>query len=176
VCGGHVGIGDLDSVDLSPWRQGVRPRPNAAGDLAHGDASDEEGVRDKRAMTAPWNRLRAHQHDVLVLREIDTPFQTSSECGGLHVVGIPAEARIPPPAVDGVAPGVPQSAQTGHVLVSNPGATQNGIERLTIELRVVARSGNRADIDHTIDAVGGEQTDEFVDRSCGMPNCKDNER
>jgi hypothetical protein len=44
ICGRRVGIGDRDSLDL-----GVSTAaPNAAGDLAHGDASDEEGVRDER--------------------------------------------------------------------------------------------------------------------------------
>jgi hypothetical protein len=60
VCGGHVWIGNLDPVHLGPRRQRVLPRPNAAGDLAHCDAPDEEGVRDERTVTAPWNRLRAH--------------------------------------------------------------------------------------------------------------------
>jgi hypothetical protein len=108
--------------------------------------------------------------------EINTPVQTSSECRGLHVVGIPAKARIPPPTVDRVAPRVSQSSQTGHVRIPNVGAAQNARERLAIELRVVARSRNGADVDDAIDAVSGEQTDELIDRPRRMPNCKDLER
>ena len=107
--------------------------------------------------------------------EIDTPVQTSSEGRGLHVVGIPTEARIPPPTVDGVAPRVSQSTETGHVRVPNAGVSQSGRERLAIELRVVARSRNGADVDDAIDIVSGEQPDELVARSCRMPNRKDGE-
>jgi hypothetical protein len=64
TCSGRVRICDLDSVDLGPWRQRVRPRPHAAGDLAHCDPSDDKGIRDERAMAAPRNGLRAHQHDM----------------------------------------------------------------------------------------------------------------
>ena len=118
----HFRIDDLDSVDLGPRRQRVRPRPNAAGDLAHRYASHEESVRDQRTMTPPWDRLRAHQDDVVMSCEIDTSVQTSSECRRLHVVRIPAEARIPPSTVDGASPRVSQSPQTGHVRVPNAGA------------------------------------------------------
>ena len=124
-------------------------------------------------MTPPWNGLRAHQHDLLALRKIDTSLQACFERRCLHVVGIPAEARIPPSGIYGTPPGVSQSPQTGHVLVPNPGATQNGSERLATELRVVTRPRNGAYVDDTIDAVGGEQTNELVDRPRRMPNRKD---
>jgi hypothetical protein len=116
-------------------------------------------------MAAPWNGLRAHQHDMRVPREIDTPIQTSSEWRGLHVVGIPAKARISPPTVHRVPPWVSQSAQTGQMRVPHPDQTQGGGEHVATELRVVTRSWNCADVDDTIDTVGREQADEFIDRS-----------
>src|SRR5688572_22298802 len=99
TCSSRVRICDLDALDLGPWRQRVRPRPHAAGDLAHGDPSDDKGVGDERAMTAPRDGLRAHENDVGALREINTPIQTAAERGRLHIVRIPAEARIPPSGV-----------------------------------------------------------------------------
>jgi riboflavin biosynthesis pyrimidine reductase len=132
-----VRIGDLDSVDPGPWCQRVRPRPHAAGDLAHCDPSDAKGVRDERAMTAPWNGLSAHQHDPRVLCELNTPIQTASEFRGLHVVGIPPEACIPPPTVHRIPPRVAQSSQARHVPVPDPRSTQGAREELPTELRVV---------------------------------------
>jgi hypothetical protein len=61
------------------------------------------------------------------------------------------------------------------VRVSNAGATQSGSEQFTTELRVVARSGNCAYVDETVDAMGGEQTDDLADGSCGVANRKDSE-
>jgi hypothetical protein len=54
----------------------VRPRSNAADDLIDRDASCDEGVCNERAMATPWNGLRAHQHDLLVLSEADTSVET----------------------------------------------------------------------------------------------------
>jgi hypothetical protein len=107
---GRAGIGDLYSLDVSPWRQTVRLGANAASDLAHGNTSDKQGVCEERAMTSPWNALRAHQHNLLALREIDTALQTSSERCGPHIVGIPAKPGIAPSSVHRVRPGVSQSA------------------------------------------------------------------
>jgi hypothetical protein len=63
-----------------------------------------------------------------------------------------------------------QSAQAGEMRILHPGSLERAGQRRTIELRIVTRSWNGADVNDTIDAVGGEQTDELVDRSCGMPN------
>src|SRR5690349_9274993 len=79
TCGSRGRVCDLEPLDLGPGREHVGPRPHAAGDLAHRDPSDDKGIRDERPVAAPWNGLRAHQHDIRVLRAIDTPLQTSSE-------------------------------------------------------------------------------------------------
>jgi hypothetical protein len=144
----------------------MRLRPHTTGDLAHRDPSDDKGVRDEGAMATPWNGFRAHQDDLRVLRELDTPIQTSSELRGLHVVGIPAETCIPPPAVRRVPPRVAQSAQAWDMRVPHPDSTQRMGEHLAAELRVVPRSWNCADVDDASNPVSGEQTDELVDRSC----------
>ena len=70
---------------------------------------------------------------------------------------------------------MPQSAQAGRVRISNARAAQSRSQQVTTELRVVARSGNRAYVDETVDAVGREQTDELADGSCGMANREDGE-
>ncbi len=173
TCGSRGRVGDLDPLDRGPWREHVRPHPHAAGDLAHRDPSDDKCIRDERSVAAPWNGLRAHQHDIGVPREINTPIQTSSERCRLHVVGIPAESRISPPAVRRVSPRVSQSAQTRHMRVPHSGCTQGTAEQVAVELRVVTRSWNGADVNDTFDVVGREQTDEFVDGPCRMPDGQD---
>jgi len=121
-------------------------------------------------MTPPWNGLRAHQDDLLALREIDTPLQTFSERRGLHVVGVPPEPGIAPSAVHRVRARVSQSAQTGDVRVPNSGTPQSGQQEVAAELGVVSRSGNRAYVDDAIHAMRCEQADELVDRPRGMTN------
>ena len=54
--------------------------------------------------------------------------------------------------------------------VSDPRATQGPVQRVTTERRVVSRPWNCTNVHDTVDAVGGEQADEFVDRPCGLPN------
>ena len=164
--GSRVRICDPDSVDLGPWRQGMGPRPHAAGVFAHRDPSDDQGVRDERPMAAPRNGLRTHQHHTRFARETNAPIQTLLERRGLHVVRIPAEARIPPPRVLRVSPWMAQSAQPWQVRVPHPNSTEGARQQVTTELRVVTRSRNSSDIDDAFDAVGLEQTDELGDRSC----------
>ena len=77
----------------TPWTAahgvGNGAAPHAAGDFAHRDPSDDQGVCDERAMAAPRNGLGAHQRDMRVVREIDTPIQISSERRGLHESAYP---------------------------------------------------------------------------------------
>jgi hypothetical protein len=50
--------------------------------------------------------------------------------------------------------------------VPHSGCTQGTAEQVAVELRVVTRSWNGADVNDTFDVVGREQTDEFVDGPC----------
>ena len=112
MCLGRGGIYDLRSFQARPRRQHVRPHSKAARDLAYGNASDHERIRNQGAMAAPGHSLGAHQHDALGHGKVDTAVQASREHRGLHVVGIAAEARIPPTAVCRIRPRVPQATQT----------------------------------------------------------------
>jgi hypothetical protein len=71
---------------------------------------------------------------------------------------------------------VSQPAEPGDMRVSDPRATQGPGQRVTTELRVVSRAWNCPNVDDTINAVGGEQADEFVDRPCGMPDSENRGR
>jgi hypothetical protein len=51
----------------------VRPRTNAAADLARFDAFDEQRVRNQGAVAAPRDGFSAHQHHPFSLGERNTP-------------------------------------------------------------------------------------------------------
>jgi len=69
-----------------------------------------------------------------------------------------------------------QSAEAGDMRVLDPGATEGARQRVTTELRVVSRPWNCPNVDDAIDAVGGEQAKEFLDRPCGMPDSQNRGR
>lgn len=121
-------------------------------------------------MTAPWNGLRAHQCHLLVACEADTPVQTPSERCRLHVVGISAEARVPPPGICGVRTGVAETTETSHVSIVNPRAMQSTRESFAIELRIVRRSRDRAHVNHPLDTMGLKKANELRYRAGGVPD------
>jgi hypothetical protein len=46
----------------------------------------------------------------------------------------------------------------------------------SIELRIVSRPRNRADVDHALDAVCLQQPDEVLYRACRVADCEDDMR
>jgi hypothetical protein len=69
----------------------VRRRLLCAGDVPHLHSIDHERVGDERAMTAPRNRLGAHDGEPFRGSEPLERGQGVAERVGLHVVGIAAE-------------------------------------------------------------------------------------
>jgi hypothetical protein len=114
-------------------------------------------------MAAPWDGLSAHQHDSFALRERNAPVEVLFERGGLHVIGISPKTGIPPSQVGGVAPRTPQPAQSRHVPVVNPSAMESRRQLVSIELRIVARPRDRADVNDPSDAMCPEKSDEVLD-------------
>ena len=166
----------LGSIHSRPRRQRVRPCANAARDFAGLDAPGQQRVRNQRTVAAPRDGLCAHQHDTLPLRELNALVQTLSERRGLHVVGIAAEAGIPPSCVGGVAPGTPQAAQSRQVPVVNPSAVESRRQLVSIELRIVSRPRDRAHVDDSLDAVRFQKMDEVLYRPCRVTDREDDAR
>src|SRR5262249_55495704 len=61
-----------------------------------------------------------------------------------------------------------QTAQRTERCVSDTTNLQRSSQRVGVELRVMARSWHRPDIDQTFDAVGFEQRDECIERQGRM--------
>ena len=169
-------IRDLGFPHARPRRQQVRPRADTARDLAHLDASDEQRVRDQGPVAPPRKGFCAHQHDSFTPGELDAASQILSERRGLHVIGVAAEAGIPPPHVRGVASGTSQAAQSRHVPVMNPRTMEGWREMASIELRVVSRPRDRAHVNDPLDTVRLDQTDEVRYRSSRVTDRENDKR
>lgn len=71
---------------------------------------------------------------------------------------------------------MPQPAQFLQVFVRDPRARQGFSQRVGIELRIMPRTRNRADIHQSLDSVLAQQGDEFIDRAGRMADGQDERR
>ena len=141
----------------------MRPCSNAADDLTNADALCREGVGDERAVATPWNGLCAHERDLLAACEGDAPVQASPERLGLHVVGISAEARVPPPGVYRILPRMPQPAKVGQMNVPDVAFMKYSRKIFSVELRISPGLGNGAHVRDLLHSVSREQVEELLD-------------
>src|SRR5262249_19596098 len=119
-------------------------------------------------MAAPRNGFRTHDGRALRAAHCHKPFKPMREFFGLHVIGVTAKARIAPSGVGRVWSRMAQTAQRTERCVSDTTNLQRSSQRIGVELRVMARSWHRPDIDQTFDAVGFEQRDECIERQGRM--------
>ncbi len=89
----------------------------------------------------------------------------------MHVVSVASEAAVFPCEVDGVAFGVAESADFGHVNVADAVLFEAGWEGFFVELGVMSATRNCAHIHEQGYAVDFEKLDEFFECSGGVPNC-----
>src|SRR5437867_3211485 len=68
-------------------------------------------IRDQGTMTAPPERLGAHDCSAALLREIQQPMAAGLEVGGHHVISVAAEGFIAPGGVRRIRPRPPPAAQ-----------------------------------------------------------------
>jgi hypothetical protein len=116
-------------------------------------------------MTTPRHGFGAHQDDPLLFCQLNTSIQMFSERRRLHVIRVAPEAGIPPPGVVRIGLGAPQTAEATHMRVADAIPAQGTRERVTVELRIVPRSGNRPHVDDPSNAVRLQESDEVLDRS-----------
>ena len=148
-------------------------RVGGADDFAHIDTARNQRIGDERPVASPGNSFRAHQGDSLRRRQLKTLFEGILKLRRLHVVGIAAKARIAPSHVRRVLPRPTETAEPGHVRISDACALKRLGQLILPELRIVARLGDGADVNQPLYPVRGEQIKEFVDRTCRMPDGED---
>ena len=135
-------------------------------------AAGEERVGDQRAVATPGNGFGAHDGGGLLGGDFYERFDSGGEFGSLHVIGKSAEAGIFPSGINAVARGVAQAPEVFHRSVINPRSVKRFGEFVGVELRIVARARNGADIHHALDAVGFQKPEELLDGMVRVPDCE----
>ena len=83
--------------------------------VQHRTISGDDGVGNQKPVTAPRNRLGAHDHRRLEPGKVQKILQRLLEFPGLHVVGVSAEARVPPQRVVRIAATAAPATQRGEM-------------------------------------------------------------
>ena len=96
-------ISDASGVD-SPKRSKTMGLGAGIEYVHHRTIGSHRGVRDQEPVTAPRNRLGAHDHGGLEPRECQKIFERLLELPRLHVVGVGPKAGVPPLSVVRIAP------------------------------------------------------------------------
>jgi hypothetical protein len=124
-------------------------------------------------VTSPGHRFGAQDGGSPCSRDLDQFFETFGELRSGQVIGVTAKGRIAPARVDRVLARVPPAAELGKVRVSDSGILQSLLESVSLELRAVARLGNRTHVGDLFDSMSLQQSDEFLD---GMRGVSDGEK
>src|SRR6267154_3019907 len=119
-------------------------------------------------MTAPGDRLSAHDGYALLSGRLFKRGEPVGECRSRHVIGKAAEGRIAPAGVHRILLRVSAAAELLQPTIADAAPAQIACEQRTLELRIVPRFGNRADIDHLLDAVRTQKPNKVFEAPVGM--------
>ena len=113
-------VPDVSFSDLGKGGHSVGLAAHAAGDVLALDSAHRQGVGDERAVAASGHGFGAHHGQKSLFFPADQPLQGGFEFGGLHIIGKPAERRVPPAGVlripggeDAIAPSIDDEAGNG---------------------------------------------------------------
>jgi len=154
---GFGGIDDGIPLHFGEGGELVGVGAGGGHDVGDGDAAGGEGVGDEGSVAAPGDGFGAHDGEAAGACKLDEFQEIAFEVGGLHVVGIAAEAKIAPGGVGGIFARVAETAESGHVEVFDTGIGEGLWKILLIELGVMPRFRDGADVDEEVDAVGLEE-------------------
>ena len=133
-------------------------------DLDHRDAAYHERIGHQRAVTAPRHGLRAHDRNALRTARGDELFERVGKGRSLHVVRKAAKALVTPAGVGGVLPSAAQAAKRRHGQIVDSARGQRIGQGVGVELRVVARARDGADVGEPFDPIGPEQAEKPINR------------
>src|SRR4029077_768447 len=94
----------------------------------------------------------------------------------LHVVGIAAKGGVSPAQIGRIRPRVAEAAQRLQVPVAEPGRMERARQRGPVELRIMTRAGERANVHDLLDPVGAEQIEELPGGAGGVADRVDRPR
>ena len=93
-------------------------------DVLRPDSTNQQRIRDERAMTAPWHRFGAHDCEPFLLSQQDQIFEALFKFWGLHVIRVTPKGGIPPANIERIALRMTQAAQSRQVNVAQAGFLQ----------------------------------------------------
>src|SRR5207302_3814875 len=114
-------------------------------------------------MAAPRHRFGAHDGSTFLAAHVNEGCEPILERFGLHVIGITAKACVAPAGVRRVLARMPQTAERGQGNVFDILRFQRMAKRVTVELRVMARTWHSANVRKACDSVGMQQCEEALD-------------
>jgi hypothetical protein len=158
-------IGDRCSLDMGKRRELVVAVIGGGEDFDDSNAAHAQRVGHQRPMAAPRHRFGAHDRCALLTAQSDQLVEAVRKFLRLHVIGIAAKARVPPAGVGGVLAGASQTAQRAQGGIFDAMRLERFAQRISVELRVMARPRHRADIDEAFDAVALQQRYELLQRA-----------
>jgi hypothetical protein len=92
---------------------------------------------------------------------------------GLHIVGKAPKTFVPPAGVGRIPVRAPQTAQRFEVHIFEIPDFQAACQSGAIELWIMVRPRDRADIDEALDAIGLQQRQKGLERQRRVPERKD---
>src|ERR1700730_19077847 len=120
----NLRIKDPGAIHFGKGREDMYPGASWANDLLATDSPNQQGIRDQRAMTAPWHGFGAHYYDPALAHQLDQSFDGLIKFCRLHIICISTARSISPAGVDRIASRSTQTAKFRHVRVANGGGLQ----------------------------------------------------
>ena len=90
-------------------------------DVLGAESTNQQGIGDERAMTAPWHRFGAHDCDPFLLSQPDQFFEALLKFWRLHVIRVTPKRGISPAHIGRIALRMTQPAQSRHVNIAHAG-------------------------------------------------------
>src|SRR6516162_1135199 len=148
----------IGRIDQDAGGRGLRrlchPRGNDMArpeNMEYGFTGAHQIVRNDPPMASPPQGLGAHDDAPPRMPELAQPREAAAEALAHGVVGVVVKALVLPERVDArrrIALLPAQAAERRNVLISDPVRRKRLRQRITVVLRVGARAGHGADIDH----------------------------
>jgi hypothetical protein len=171
---GAIGrVGDLHAADAGKRREFVKIGAGGSHDVIHDMAANGEGVRNERAMAAPGDSFGAHDGAEFGTGQLFEARESAGELGSLHVVGETAKTGVVPAGVHGIGARVAEATEFWEMRVGDAGGANGGSEGFAVELGIVARARNGADVDQALDVVSFEEREKFADGMIGVADGED---
>ncbi len=145
-------------------------------DMDDSRAKGNHDVGDDAPMTAPPDRLGAHDRRPEPPRDHQKCLETPGEFLAGDIVGVSSEGRMSPPGIYAVCGRPAPAAELGKREVIHAGARKRSLQVATVVLRLAAGSGEPPDVRDHLDLVGREEREEIRERVGGMSHRPELER